>query len=350
MRISKKQIGIISLFLVIFLLGNAILSFALRPFSGSGTEMWEGFNAQEDLEVVFVGSSQCLCDIDPSVTEKYLGNSYNMGTNMQSIQNSFIAIKEAVNRKNVEKVVLLIDPETMEMERNSNFRAEQCFVRNLSDTLPIYERFRTTLSFVFSRDFFCKPYSVSYFFPWTYDRTSNVALNVKEKMQGQILDMEGHRDENGYLPSDEVYETDYVPTTFEEAKEWSSSHDNVHVLEPYAENMETLRDIAAFCQKKNVDLYVISVPALNTFSYYDYDGYVKFNENIKELLAEFGLDYYNLALFKDEYYETLNISDYRDIGHMNNAGSAKLSKCVGLLVMTVSADSDVSGWFKELYY
>ena len=350
MRISKKQIGIIILFLVIFLLGNAVLSFVLRPFSGSGTEMWKEFNAKEDLEVVFVGSSQCLCDIDPSVTDKYVGNSYNMGTNMQSIQSSFIAIKEAVNRKKVSKVVLLIDPETMEMERNSNFRAEQCFVRNLSDILPIYDRFRATLSFVFSRDFFGKPYSVSYFFPWTYDRTSNVALNIKEKIQGQVLDMEGHRDENGYLPSDEVYETDYVPISFEEAKEWSLSHDNVHVLEPCAENIETLRDIAAFCQRKGVQLTVISVPALNTFSYYDYEGYVKFNEQITAILAEFGLGYYDLSLVKDEYYKTLNKSDYRDIGHMNNEGSAKFSKFVGHLVMAVSTDTDVSGWFKELNY
>ena len=349
MRISNKLKGII-LFLVIFILGNAALSFALRPYSGSGAEMWRGFAAKDTIDMIYVGSSQCVCDINPAVVDQVTGlSSYNMGTNMQSIQSSFIAIKEAVNRKNAKSVVLLIDPQTLEMERSSNFRAEQSFVRNLSDTLPIYERLRT-MSIVFDSDFFTKPYSISYFIPWTYDRSSNVVLNMKEKLQGQILDSTDHRDENGYNPSDDIYDTDFQQSGIEKAKEWSLEHDDLHVLSMVSENLDTLRDIAEFCQAKGVKLYVVSAPAINNFTFYDYDGYVDFTETVSKTLSDYGLTYYDFALVKDEYFETLSVTNYKDIGHMNNTGSTTFSKLIGEFVLNVDKGLDVSYLFKELYY
>ncbi|WP_026488242.1 hypothetical protein [Butyrivibrio sp. XBB1001] len=349
MRISNKVKGA-ALFLALFLAGNAALSFALRPYSGSGAEMWRGFNKKSDVDMVFVGSSQCVCDINPAVVDEVTGlSSYNMGTNMQSIQSSFIAIKEAVNRKNVKSVVLLIDPQTLEMERGSNFRAEQCFVRNLSDTLPVYDRFRT-MSIVFDSDFFTKPYSISYFFPWTYDRSSSIGLNIKEKIEGRVLNPDEHRDENGYSPSDVVYSTDFVQSGIEKAKEWSLEHTDLHVLKTIPENLETLKDIASFCNNQGVKLYVVSPPALNNFTYYDYFGYVEFTETVRDTLSEYGLQYYDLALLKDEYFETLSLGNYRDIGHMNNTGSTTFSKIIGNFILDSDKDKDISYMFKELYY
>lgn len=348
MRISKSLMSIIA-FLVLFSIGNAVLSFVLRPFSGPGKEMWDGLNAKDNLDMVFVGSSQCMCDINPEIVQENTGLiSYNMGTNMQSIQSSYIAIKEAVNRKNVGTVVLLIDPETMEMKRSDNFRAEQCFMRNLSDTLPIYTRFRTTLEFMCSEDFFAKPYSISYLVPWTYDRTSNISLNLKEKINGQILDTEGHRDENGYSPSDVVYSIDVEQTRAEDAMKWSLEAGDLHVLSPNRDNLDTLEDIAQFCHEKNVTLYVVTVPALNTFTYYDYFAYVEFTEAIKETLLKYGLTYYDFNLIKEEYFDTIYVPNYRDIGHMNNDGSTAFSGVMGTFLNKTMAGEDVTYLFKDL--
>ena len=202
MRISKK-ILVPAAFIIVFILINAALSIVLRPYSGSGSEMWKGFDKKAEIDVIYTGSSLCLCDIDPSFVDKVTGlSSYNMGTNMQSIQSSYFAIKKAHEEKNIRAAVLLVDPDTLEMERTDNQRAEQCFYRNYSDTKPLVTRIKTDIEFVTDPQFIKKSGSLSYFFPWTYDRTSAIGTNIREKINDTILDETNHRDENGFNGSD----------------------------------------------------------------------------------------------------------------------------------------------------
>ena len=345
MRISNKVKGA-ALFFALFLAGNAALSFALRPYSGSGAEMWRGFNKKSDVDMVFVGSSQCVCDINPAVVDEVTGlSSYNMGTNMQSIQSSYIALKEAIEKKHICRAVVLIDQDVMEMKRSENFRAEQCFARNLSDNLPFFEGLKSDAAFITDKDFFTKPYSVSYFFPWTYDRISDVSLNINEKMSGQILDEKDHRDENGFYGSDETCEEGSWTVSLDEAKDWSTKSGDLHVLSQNEENMVQLLEIADMCEKNNVTLYVITPPSRSTFAYYDYDGYMAAKENISDNLSKKNIKYYDFNFLKSDYFDTLSEYNYRDDSHMNTEGAGKFSAVLGEFINRLDNGEDVSDMF-----
>ncbi len=333
-------------FLIVFILINALLSFALRPFSGSGSEMWKGFDDKTDIDLIYTGSSLCLCDIDPASTDKVTGlSSYNMGTNMQSIQSSFFAIQRAVEEKNVKSVVLLIDPETLEMDRTDNHRAEQCFVRNYADTKPFAQRITTGFQFVTDPAFIGKSSSIGYLFPWTYDRTSGIGFNIREKMSGTILDPADHRDANGFYGSDEVLDSDVELKHFNNAERWSIESGDLHVLVPDEKNVKTLEDIAEYCNGHNVKLYVITPPLRTSLTYYEWDSYRAMNDTIRNCLGSYGIDYYNFTLIKEDVFDLYDVSLYRDNTHFNSAGAERFSTLLGEFMLKCDSGEDVSDMF-----
>lgn len=348
MRISKK-ILLPAVFILIFILINSALSFVLRPYSGSGSEMWKGFENKAKIDVIFTGSSLCLCDIDPSAADKVTGlSSYNMGTNMQSIQSSFFAIRKAREEKNIKTAVLLIDPDTLEMERTDNQRAEQCFYRNYSDTRPFITRIKTDLEFVTGPQFIKKSGSLSYFFPWTYDRTSGIGTNIREKLNGTILDDTNHRDENGFNGSDEALSDDTKLKDFNTAKGSDGSSGSLHVLSPNEENLKTLGDIASYCNDNGIKLYVITPAVRTAFSYYDPESYMETVDTIRSALNKYGIGYYNFTLIKEEYFDLYDISYYRDNTHFNSSGATTFSTLLGEFMVKCDSGEDVSYMFYDL--
>jgi hypothetical protein len=335
--------------MALFIILNLGLSFALRPFSGSGSEMWKGFADKGKLDMVYTGTSFCLCDIDPKLVDEVTGlRSYNMGTNMQSIQSSYTAIKQAIDRGGITRAIVGIDPEIMEMSRQDNFRAEACFVKNLSDTLPDLQRPLVDAGFVASSDFIGTPSSVLYYFPWTYDRVSNVTVNIKEKLKGQILDMTDHRDENGYYGSAERYGEGRNFVDLTNLVDWNNEADDLYDVNMLPENLDTLEDIARLCKQNDVELFVIAFPTTQTLSCYNLESYRSYSDTLKEMLTDYGYGYYDYNLAKEEYVDVFNLENYRDNGHMNYQGTEQFSKALGIMVNKYEAGEDVSEMFYEL--
>ncbi len=348
MRISKK-IGACLCFIIIFILIILCFSFALRPYSGSGSEMWQGFARKAPIDLIYTGTSFCLCDVNPALVDEQTGlKSFNMGTNMQSIQSSYIALQQAIKRGGITKAVVGVDPEIMEMDRQSNFRAEACFVRNLSDTLPLTQRPGVDLSFVTSKDFIGTPTSVLYYVPWTYDRVSNISGNIKEKLQNQILDATDHRDENGYYGSDEIFGEGRNQVDITNVLEWNEKNDDLYDIEIVKYNLTTLEDIAKLCQKENIELYVIAYPTTQALAIYNLESYKAFSDTIKETLSPYGYTYHDFNLIKPEYVDITELSLFRDNGHMNNAGSAQFSKALGIMINKSENGEDVDSMFNVL--
>ena len=342
-----KKYGPFLCFLIVFLVINLGLSFALRPYSGSGSEMWRGFADKGQIDMVYTGTSFCLCDIDPAQVDAETGlKSYNMGTNMQSIQSSYIALKEAIERGGITRAIVGIDPEIMEMDRQDNFRAEACFVRNLSDTLPVAGRVKVGASFVASKDFIGTPFSVFYYFPWTYYRVSNVPNNIREKMQGQILDMTDHRDENGHYGSDDLYGEGRHFLDLSSVVAWNNEVDDLYYINVRQDNLDTLEAMAKLCKDNNVELFVIAFPTTQALSIYRLDSYTDYTNTVKELLSGYGYEFYDYTLAKEEYVDVFNLEIYRDNGHLNNVGTEQFSKALGIMVNKFEAGEDV----KEMFY
>ncbi len=355
------------IWILIFILLNVLFSFLLEPYRSSSDEMWKGFEASGDVNVIITGSSQAMCSIDPDILDEKLGtSSYNMATNMQSLQCSKEVIEAAIAEKNINAVLLVIDYELLDTDRTDNYRAEASFhlakgrryfgsQRGLNQNLDdikadrdsnaeiisgdldngnaggaswvsgIWNNLVVGARFVTDSDFIGSPVSLTYFFPWTYNRSNNVALNVREKLAGQVLDEEGHRTAKGYEFSEEELGEDMVSIKKEEAEQWSAQEE---LLAPSinAENEQTLQEICALCEKNNVNLYLFNVPVWNCFSVYEYDAYLAVGQELAQLAGSYsyGYTYTDFNVDPELRYQEHN-EWFKDVGHLNRNGSVEFT-------------------------
>lgn len=320
---NKHKADVIVCTLTVFILINVLLCFLIEPYRSSSFEMWSNFRGKSTTDLVFVGTSQAECAINPSIINASLGtHSYNMATNMQSLSCSFDAIKTAFREKNVKKAVLCIDIDILSTARKENWQAEQSYFHAKCSTESLPSGMRDSFSFVFDPSVSGSTASITYWFPWIYNRSFDIRNNVEEKIKKTLTDSSGHRDENGYEPTDEVVNQSHF-TTKEEAETWSAEHDLI-VPTITDENRRTLSSILAYCSANNIELTVISIPAPNTFDIYEYKDYLALTDTVDEICSDAGQRFYNFNLL-DEDQLSIPIEGFKDVGHTNSKGAAIFS-------------------------
>ena len=304
--------------LVCLFLLNGILSFLMEPYLGPSEEMWRSYRSCEELDTVFVGTSQCLQGINPSTLDRICGSSScNMATNMQSLANSRDAI------------------------------ADQSYWHAKAVTEPsVSARLLDDLTFMTSPAFFGKPASLTYLTPWVYNRTSSLSQNLKEKISGTILDTEGHRTARGFLPSAEELSPEFEFITWEEAEEWDKTAVSLKDLSISEENKEELAGIRDLCAANQVSLTVIVVPYPNWLSIYPLENYLETDAEIASLFAEAGFEFYDFNLILPEYFDPSGNENYSDVGHMNERGAERFSAFFGEFLKARSSGKEVQAWFR----
>lgn len=323
-KISAGTVTVI-LIVVLFLLGNGILSYVLTPYRGSSLEMWLYFE-EASPQMIYTGSSQCLCGIDPKTIDDALQtSSFNMGTNMQSFRSSYIAIRAAVEEKGVSRVVLCVDDEITEIERKDNFRADASFQRARNLTTDFITAGKETGEFLLDEPVLIHTGSVNFFFPWTYDRGADIGQNLREKRDGKVYGESGHRLSSGREPSEEVLTADFRMIGREEAHARSLMEDSMEELSLSSDSRRELIRIASYCRENGVELIPITLPYPTALNLYSIDSYKETVRQLTLLFAEYGFTYQNFNLVKPEYYE-IDFSEYKDSGHFNTAGAIRFSK------------------------
>ena len=310
--------------LVCLFLLNGILSFLMEPYLGPSEEMWRSYRSCEELDTVFVGTSQCLQGINPSTLDRICGSSScNMATNMQSLANSRDAIAAAIRDHHIQNAVLVIDHEILDLDRSDNFRADQSYWHAKAVTEPsVSARLLDDLTFMTSPAFFGKPASLTYLTPWVYNRTSSLSQNLKEKISGTILDTEGHRTARGFLPSAEELSPEFEFITWEEAEEWDKTAVSLKDLSISEENKEELAGIRPL------------------------ENYLETDAEIASLFAEAGFEFYDFNLILPEYFDPSGNENYSDVGHMNERGAERFSAFFGEFLKARSSGKEVQAWFR----
>lgn len=342
--------GKVMLLIALLLLLNAGLCFVLEPFKSSSLEMWENFHAQDSLDTVYTGTSQCLLGIDPSVLDEVCGtHSYNMATNMQSLANSEEAIASAIREYGIQNAVLVVDHELLNTSRSENSRADQSFWHGKAEAeSSLTARIADDLAFMTSDSFIGTPSSLTYLMPWVYNRTSNVKLTLLEKRAGSILDASGHRTEDGFQPSEEVLRPDAQFIAWEEADEWDEEAVSLQELCISDENLQALRSIRDLCSREQVKLTVIIVPYPNWLSIYRKEDYLAADRQLRDLFGEAGDAFYDFNLVLPEYYDASGNEYYSDVGHMNRKGAERFSAFLAEFFAAAERGEDVAGWFREM--
>ncbi len=339
MRSSKICRTLIAAVVLLILINQALI-YMLEPLqSSSSDKMWYGYQNQDEIDTIFVGSSLVSRSLDPDQYDSVMGtHSYNMGTNAQMFAQSYTAIETAWREHGIQNVILGIG--YFEFQSSQGIGNEVAFYRARNHYSSFVERFRNDLRYIFSKENYSSAVSINYLFPWVYDHVTisldTILENVQEKWNSKAQSTLGEPG-NGFGNGDNT-ELDFNTLTYEETSSAKSQKEN-------ASSYDELAKICAFCLEKGIHLYVINMP-LPEYYVVDFpEQYFERAEKIRQVCEENGTEYYDFNVSKPELFERKD-SYYMDYEHMNAVGAEQFTTAVSELVRRVEAGENVS----ELFY
>jgi hypothetical protein len=94
--------------------------------------------------------------------------------------------------------------------------------------------------------------------------------------------------------------------------------------------MEYLNKIIEYCNDNDIELLLFNAPVTDA-SLIEAGDYQAFIDCANGVAEANGLEYLDFSLTKEEAL-TLELSDYKDYGHLNGQGAAKFSECVSKIL------------------
>ena len=281
-------------------------------------EMYE----QKNIDILFVGSSHCYRSFNPEILDAELGmNTFNAGSSQQSIDGSYMLIKEAAKYNDLKHIYLEVYYDVAKETRNNRTDLTSTYI--ISDYLrPSFDKYNYLLK-ASSPDY----YGNSFF--------------VARRNSIELLDLD-YINTIVSKKSDDVYKNyAYDNVTFE--KEWycgkgfvfsSGAVDNWDFFsynawpEYSADNIcedwvNELDKIIDFCNRKGIELTLVSAPMSNYLlsGIKNYDEYVAY---VNELAKDKNVDYLDFNLCKTEYFPN-DCQLFNDADHMNGLGAELFS-------------------------
>ena len=277
---------------------------------------------QDNIDVLFAGSSHCYRAFIPEILDEELKlNTFNIGTSAQSMDGSYMVIKEAARYNDIKHIYL-------EVYYNIAFsiykdRTEMTQTYIISDYLrPSFDKIGYMLnastkdyysnSFIVARRNWEKFFDADYVKNLIMKKQSDAYKNYEYKY---ITDNTEWYAGKGYVADKRVIgDWNYFSDDA-----WSDvNFDNVS-----DDWLNSLEDIIDFCDKKGISLTLVSAPMPNFLlaGLGNYDDYI---ELIQDIIADTEVDYYDFNLCREEYFPNTS-SLFKDTGHVNCYGAEQFS-------------------------
>lgn len=321
MQKLKNALAVIC-FVALFLACGSFLRYILVDDSGSYTRvmMHEMYEQEENIDILFVGSSHCYRSLDPRITDEMFGaNTFNVGSSAQELDGSLALIRETAKTNDLEQIYLEVYYDIAQMPAFEDREA-------LVSTYIISDYMRPSLN---KLGYLLKASSMEHysnsFIParrnWDKLFMKDYVANViKSKTAEWYKDYtypfgEAERYEGkGYVAVDLVGDIYYGYEHFEPI-------DTVAISEDY---VDTLNEIIAFCEKEDIELtlFATPMPEFRLADVGNYDDYIQF---MNGLLEGTDVKYYDFNLCKDEYL-SFDESYYADTDHINAKGAEAFSR------------------------
>ncbi len=277
---------------------------------------------QDNIDVLFVGSSHCYRSFVPEILDQELGkNTFNIGTSSQYLDGSYMAIQEAARYHEIEHVYL-------ELYYNVSFsvnkkRTELTPVYIISDYLkPSAEKLRYMLnastkdyyanSFILARRNWTKFFDADYVKDLLIKKQSDAYKNYA---YDYVTGKNEWYDGKGYVANRLMVEDWNYFTKLET--------ENIDLSAVSDDWRRTLDDIISFCSRENISLTLVAAPMSNFMmsNFTNYDAYV---EMVQDIVAGTDVKYYDFNLCKEKYFP--NTSElFKDHDHLNCYGAEKFS-------------------------
>lgn len=312
-------------FAVVFTISHRILWYLFVDDTNSYTRitLHEMYHQQENIDVLFLGSSHCYRSFDTSVTDRlFETNTFNGGSSSQNWDGSLALLKEAQKQYQLKKVYV----EMYYHMAGSNYmeRSDLTSTYLISDYMkPSFDRVRYLLN-ASSPD-----YWIHGFFPerrnWhkLFERLYISGL-IKKKSSDSYKNFE-------YIGNPDTDEEYYAGKGFVANRRSvraegyaKSTHSDSGAKTFSQDDIKSLKSIIDYCKKHGIELCFFSAP-MPDFTLIDageYDSYVTY---VTEFFREYDVPYYDFNLCKEEYF-SYDSSLFMDMDHLNMYGAARFSE------------------------
>ena len=340
--IVKRILGIIC-GMVVFLAAAKGLDYLYVPPDSSWMDHWyrilfNSYYDQEHIDNLFVGTSHVHNGVDPYLLDGINGqNNFNMSSPGLRWCDSYYLLKQACEDHDLKHVYL------------------ECYYVNLIEN-PVWEDKTGTYEYVDPMD---KEDRITGSWQITYNMRPSLnreAIRYYSAKNGKLVEsilpftryrmymtdwdrtisIMSYKEDRAYLQ-----ERDYIIPSMTDGDDELAHlgkgclrdgvrtlYDNNKIYEPEAYiasgygagSIKFLRKSIEYCQAKGVDVTLFVVPEydLQTISAGDYDAFIS---DMRSLVGEYGIEYYDFNLIKSEYMDTEYEKYYADLGHLNARGA-----------------------------
>lgn len=325
---------------------DVLLVYALFPYGSASEVVWSEYAAaaDQDIDTVIVGSSTGQRCIDPNVLDSELGTStFSLATPAQPIENTYVAVSEAISGHGVGRVIMGVDYETMSLDPWDKGAVTYVQAKAAHESLPKaigdYAGLLARPGFPSTTKF------LEVLFPWTLAHVKggfrSIADNVRMRLDGTTaIEAAKVRDPAWTYVGKGYGNYDYQLDT-SKAKEAMSP--TKHGIASFTdENMATLQKIIDLCRENNVQLVVVATPrpAFNVLCYGE--RYPEQMTRVRDAVESAGAVFLDANLLKPSRYAP-SAEDFADGEHLNATGAAGFSATLADYLGRLDSGEDVSG-------
>lgn len=350
MLISKKKIVLsLLLFLAAFLALNEAVNFALKPYEGLSERIWSDFYGEQNIEMVYVGSSIGNRAYDPEVIDSYTGlRSFNLSSNSQPLIASYWGLKRAISTNPVKYVILNVDYSNLESYESLN--AKVSYIQALSQ---FDNPFLKALNFsMLARE--CglkKKESVNIFFPWIFNHvslnrkaiTSNIRKKLDENYAADHPESTDFISRGHYEPKDAEFKS--VDLDKEVETNSRSFYKISNSRKAVSQNAyKAFNKIINLCRDNHIQLIVTFAPRPAFDSLSLGKNYFEINDALRHYFEKQGVQFYDLNMLRKDFWRNED-KYYYNFEHLNQYGSESFSTAFASFFNRLQAGENVSPLF-----
>ncbi len=275
----------------------------------SGMMMWDMYHAQENIDIVFLGSSHVYQSYDAEMADDIFGrNTFNAGSSGQLLDQSYFLMKEICKRNQVKTIYL--------------------------DTTFLISRIKSSQNEE-------SVFYISDYAKWSIDKIIYLyesgglktlcegALSVKRSLANWDAANFGEYRGDGFV---------YCKETLSPEKVDFESYEDINLNSelPMSEfSYKYLKKIIDYCQENEIELVLVDQPMLRDMVE-NVNGYSNYVDFMYKICRENQLIYLNFNLYKGEI--GLTMEDYYDEHHLNGSGAEKYTKVFCNTVKQIEED------------
>lgn len=350
MRISRIAKFALSAIAVIALLAafNAALSFALVPYGSKSEVVWTQFDAQEEIDTLFVGTSLTARALDPNAFDaRYGTHSFNLATPNQTLEESLIGIQTAYERFHIGHVIIAFEYTCMQTGIPN--KLGDAYLSQRSRFVSPAQAIAANWWLLTQKGASEQTASINALFPWVFNRVSYtpdaIRDNIAAKRDGMGLIEASEAGEPGW----KYYGKGYGNYT--EALDYNSEKVALFGEQEHFETfrfdqskIDTLNELCDYCAANDIELTVIAppIPVFNVLAYAE--NYFDNEQVVADILARHGIEYHDFTLAKPELFTTSH-AYFLDNSHLNVAGAEAFDLSLMRYMDMQRAEEDVNGLF-----